>query len=109
MEPVEAEKGTSVRATYALSQPLVPVNEATSLSLVVRFGKDEAKDKDDAAPRRSLNLSLVLDRSGSMGGTPLRQAIKSAKALVDELTDKDRLSVVIFDDHIKTQIGRAHV
>ncbi len=93
-----------MRATYALSQSSVPINEATTLSLVVRFGKDEAKDKDDAPPRRPLNLSLVLDRSGSMGGTPLRQAIKSAKALVDELTDKDRLSVVIFDDHIKTLV-----
>jgi Ca-activated chloride channel family protein len=74
------------------------------LSLVFRFGADTARDKADAVPRRPLNLSLVLDRSGSMGGTPLRQAIKSAQALVGELTDKDRLSVVTFDDHIKTLV-----
>jgi Ca-activated chloride channel family protein len=91
-----------VRATHALSQTTVPVREATQLSLVIRFGADVAKA--DAAPRRPLNLSLVLDRSGSMGGTPLRQAIKSAQALVEQLTDKDRLSVVVFDDHIKTLV-----
>jgi Ca-activated chloride channel family protein len=75
----------------------------------VRFGADHAKDKADAPPRRPLNLSLVLDRSGSMGGTPLRQALKSAKALVGELTEKDLLSVVTFDDDIDTLVAPALV
>ena len=98
-----------MRSAHTLSQTSVPVHEATPLSLVLRFGADTAKDKTDAPPRRPLNLSLVLDRSGSMGGTPLRQAIKSAKALVDELTEKDRLSVVVFDDHIKTLVDPEYV
>jgi Ca-activated chloride channel family protein len=98
-----------VRATHALSQTTVPVNETTRLALVVRFGAETTKDKADAAPRRPLNVSLVLDRSGSMGGTPLRQAIKSAKALVDELTEKDLLSIVTFDDHIETKVAHGHV
>ena len=76
---------------------------------MVRFGADHATDKADAPPRRPLNLSLVLDRSGSMGGTPLRQALKSAKALVGELTEKDLLSVVTFDDDIDTLVAPALV
>ena len=97
-----------MRATHALSQNIVPIREATQLSLVIRFGAP-AKDKADATPRRPLNLSLVVDRSGSMGGTPLRQAISSAKALVDHLNDKDQLSVVVFDDHISTIVDPGFV
>ena len=98
-----------MRATYGLSQSTVSVGEVSQISLVVRFGADHAKDKADAPPRRPLNLSLVLDRSGSMGGSPLRQALKSAKALVGELTEKDLLSVVTFDDNIDTLVAPALV
>jgi Ca-activated chloride channel family protein len=88
-----------VKATYALSQPTIVVGESTKVSLVIRFGADGKKED---VPRRKLNLSLVLDRSGSMGGTPLRQAIKAAQALVGEMTDDDLLSVVIYDDDVDT-------
>lgn len=96
-----------MRATHALSQTTLAVRETTQVSLVLRFGADPAAKS--GTPRRPLNLSLVLDRSGSMGGTPLRQAIKAAKALVDELTDKDLLSVVTFDDEISTIVPPAYV
>ena len=98
-----------MRATYGLSQSTVSVGEVSQISLVVRFGADHATDKADAPPRRPLNLSLVLDRSGSMGGTPLRQALKSAQTLVGEMTDKDLLSVVTFDDDIDTLIPPGRV
>jgi Ca-activated chloride channel homolog len=88
-----------VKATCALSKSSIVVGESTRLSLVVRFG---AEGKADGAPRRKLNLSLVLDRSGSMAGTPLKQAVKAAQALVGELGADDRLSVVIYDDNVET-------
>ena len=94
-----------MKATHALSHGSIAAGESSTISLVLRFAADETAAS--ATPRRALNLSLVLDRSGSMGGTPLRQAIKSAKALVDELGDKDRLSVVTFDDEIDTLVAPA--
>ncbi len=47
-----------------------------------------------AAP---LNLCLVLDRSGSMQGKPLETVKQAAKALINQLTPGDRLSIVTFD------------
>jgi Ca-activated chloride channel homolog len=50
--------------------------------------------------RPQLNLSIVLDRSGSMGGTKMLHAREAAKFCVDQMLPIDRLSVVIFDDQI---------
>ncbi|MBK9262840.1 MAG: VWA domain-containing protein [Polyangiaceae bacterium] len=95
-----------MKATYALSQPTIVVGETTKVSLVIRFGADGKKED---VPRRKLNVSLVLDRSGSMGGTPLRQAIKAAQAVVGEMADEDLLSVVIYDDDVDTIVPHANV
>jgi Ca-activated chloride channel family protein len=50
--------------------------------------------------RPRLNLSIVLDRSGSMDGSKMLQAREAAKFCVDQMLPSDRLSVVIFDEHI---------
>ena len=50
--------------------------------------------------RPRLNLSIVLDRSGSMGGSKMHQAREAAKFCVDQMLPSDRLSVVTFDEHI---------
>lgn len=59
---------------------------------------------DEAAPSRSvpLNLSMVLDRSGSMGGAKLRHARKAAAFLVRRLRPDDVVSVIAFDDSVIT-------
>src|SRR5262245_12691846 len=51
--------------------------------------------------RPHLNLSLVLDRSGSMEGEKMARAREAAAFCVDQLLAEDRVSVVIFDDRIE--------
>ncbi|MEJ2207387.1 MAG: VWA domain-containing protein, partial [Gemmatimonadota bacterium] len=50
--------------------------------------------------RVPLNLSLVLDRSGSMHGAKLAAARKAAAMLVRRLATEDTVSVVAYDDEV---------
>jgi len=52
--------------------------------------------------RTPLNLSIVLDRSGSMAGDKMVRAREAAMYCVDQMLPTDRLSVVAFDDRIDT-------
>ncbi len=47
--------------------------------------------------RRPLNLSAVVDRSGSMNGGRIRAARQALHKLVDQLRPGDRFSLVVFD------------
>jgi Ca-activated chloride channel family protein len=62
----------------------------------------------EAAVRRPpINIALVLDRSGSMAGMPLDAAKDAAARFAAFLTPADRLSVVVFDDAVRTIFGPA--
>jgi len=57
--------------------------------------------------RAPINVSLVLDRSGSMAGPPLEGAKAAAVRFASFLTPQDRVSVVVFDDGVDTIFGPA--
>jgi hypothetical protein len=47
-----------------------------------------------------LNVSLVLDRSGSMAGDPFRNMVIAAETFVAQMRDGDRISVIAFSDGV---------
>ena len=87
-----------MQATYSLVNSLIPADSKTLVEVILSF-KGETTS---TTTRRPLNLSLVIDRSGSMAGQPLRHAISAAQKLVEQLTPQDYLSVVIYDDTAET-------
>lgn len=50
--------------------------------------------------RPALNLAVVLDRSGSMQGEKLRIAKRATLAVLDTLSGRDKIAVVVFDNQI---------
>jgi VWFA-related protein len=48
-----------------------------------------------------LSVALVIDRSGSMGGTPLADAQNAAKEFVDNMNSSDRVALVSYDDVVR--------
>lgn len=58
--------------------------------------------------RPPVNISLVLDRSGSMSGTKLEQAKAAAIEALSRLGKNDVFSLVTYDDNAKTIIPAQH-
>ena len=66
----------------------------------LRAGKEPA----DRATRPRLNIALVVDRSGSMAGAPLREACNAAGLVADRLSASDRCAVVVYDHAVDTLV-----
>jgi len=54
--------------------------------------------------REPLNVALVLDRSGSMGGSKIRLAREAVRQALQNLRPEDRFSVVVYDEEITTVV-----
>ena len=59
--------------------------------------------------RPPMNVSFVLDRSGSMNGRPLEEAKRCACSMIDGLTRNDRASVIAYDGDVDTVIAARQV
>jgi Ca-activated chloride channel homolog len=68
-------------------------------------GNDVQQDKK----RAPLNISLVLDRSGSMRGDKIAYARKAAAFLVQQLSQDDVLSLVNYDNQVEVMSPSAPV
>ncbi len=53
-----------------------------------------------AVPHLPKRLALVVDRSGSMSGQPLAEALRCVEHIASHLTPQDALSMVVYDDKV---------
>ncbi len=79
-------------------QPKLEADRAQTVDVLIRITPPELNFTQQRRP--GLNLSLVLDRSGSMAGQKIARAREAATFCVDQMLATDRLSVVTFDEHI---------
>jgi len=59
--------------------------------------------------RKPLNISVVLDRSGSMSGDKIKYAKEACKFVVDNLEPNDNFSIVIYDDMVEVLFKSGNV
>jgi len=62
-----------LKTNYDFDLAILPTGSPLTTNLLLRFQVDQPQ-----TPQRNLNLSLVIDRSGSMAGAPLRYALQAA-------------------------------
>jgi len=95
----KAESDRGLTTTVEVERTHVLAGQAQTIYVLVRF---EAPDFEIASSQRPpLNLSLVLDRSGSMADKGKIEYLReAAKLAVGRLERRDVVSVVEFDDQI---------
>ncbi len=91
-----------MEADYVLDYDVHSVARAQHLYLLARIKAHPARKSGERSP---LNLSVVLDRSGSMQGDKLAYAKQAAQFLVQHLGVNDRFSLVTFDHQARVNIA----
>ncbi|MCU0499192.1 MAG: VWA domain-containing protein [Anaerolineae bacterium] len=88
-----------MRANFALDYDVLSVERPQKLYLMAHLTADSSpKDRQ----RRPLNISLVIDRSGSMAGEKIEYTRQAAQLLVQNLSIHDTLSIVLYNDQVET-------
>lgn len=90
-----------MRAEFSLDYDVLTLERPHKLYLMARFVAGKAPL---AVPRRPLNISLVIDRSGSMAGSKMDYTRQAAQFLVQHLSATDVFSVVVYSDTVETII-----
>ncbi len=90
-----------IRANFALDYDLISTGHTQRLYLMAYLATDADPTK---RPRRPLNISLVIDRSGSMAGQKIDYTRQAAQLLVQNLTPNDTFSVVLYNDNVETLV-----
>lgn len=82
-----------VKLLSVLNDSNVDLAQATSQR---QLGISVAAIAEEPGSNLPLNLCLILDRSGSMHGEPIKNVIQAVEGLLDRLNPGDRISVVAF-------------
>lgn len=87
----------TVRTDHAYLGDATPFRRYVVVSIKV-------PDQAVASPRSAVNTAIVLDRSGSMGGEKLDLARKAVAEALNLLNDRDRFSLLVYDDEVDTLV-----
>lgn len=95
-----------MRADFTLDYNVLTVEHPQKLYLMARF---EASQSPSKSVRRPLNLSLVIDRSGSMAGDKIDYTRQAAQFLIQHLSINDIFSIVLYNDKVETLLAPENV
>ena len=94
-----SKHNNNLRVRIQSDKPVVPIGKpGERIVEITLIAPPSTGDK----PHIPLNLSLVIDRSGSMQGKKLQYAKEAALHVIDLMSEKDRLAVVAYDDKVTT-------
>lgn len=84
-----------------LDRTVLPVGANQRAVIKVTLEAPRPPERDARPP---VNLTVVLDRSGSMGGEKLEKAKEAAIAALRRLGERDRFALVIYDHNVETLV-----
>lgn len=90
-----------IQVEFSLSHGLIQPNTSGTIWALVKLSATALKPRSKEGQRLPLNIGLVLDRSGSMAGEPLKYVKEAACFVVEHLAAADWFSLTIFDDVVQ--------
>jgi len=95
--------------SYRPTLVLTPVRAAApasggSLEALIRVQAPERPPLIAAPQRQPLRLAVVVDRSGSMNGEPLREALRCTEYIAGGLQAEDQFAMVVYDDTAQVRV-----
>jgi Ca-activated chloride channel homolog len=97
--PVHAQQ--HIKLAVEPSQSVLAAGQNNKAYLRVKL---EGLPYEESASRPPVNVSLVIDRSGSMTGAKIEQAKEAAILALSRLSPQDRVSVVAFDHRVEVPV-----
>ena len=94
------ERGELVACRIETDRGVVPADKPETAIVKVTLAADRVASRE----RPPINLALVLDRSGSMGGEKIARAREAAIAAIRRLDGRDMVSVVVYDHEVETLV-----
>jgi Ca-activated chloride channel homolog len=73
-------------------------SQGRSHDTILRIQIQAPPSRTQAQQRTPLNIGIVIDRSGSMAGQKLHDAIEATKRIINRLNAQDRCAIVTFDN-----------
>jgi Ca-activated chloride channel homolog len=105
LESLPCAQDLCIDAAYGVAPVLVEDRAAVFVQIGFSSGIDSASFR-----RLPLNLSVVVDKSGSMSDASKLASVKQALyRLIDQLDEGDRLSIVLFDSSVAVLAAPAPV
>ncbi len=93
-----------MKPSVALDQSIILTQHDEIVNMLLELTAPPAPDID----RAPLDIALVVDRSGSMGGRPMAAVRRAVSELTRVAGLTDRIAVVAFDDEVETVLPLAH-
>lgn len=93
-----------MKPSVTLDQSIILTQHDEIVNMLLELTAPPAPEID----RAPLDIALVVDRSGSMGGGPMSAVRRAVSELVRVAGPADRIAVVAFDDDIETVLPLAH-
>ncbi len=101
--PAAGETGSLTADVKMVQQKVLKNSDGTVAAVVTLTAKEAAED--EMPVRRPVDLTVVLDRSGSMAGEKMSHALAAMTRLLEDLTPTDRFALVSYADDATVHSG----
>jgi Ca-activated chloride channel family protein len=87
--------------TITMDYPAVPMNQSKQVQVLLSL-----KGNGQGVCAKPLNISIALDRSGSMEGDKMEHALKASEMLANLMNEQDTFSLITFDHEVETVLWK---